>query len=88
MILADYFCLVSVSKHKIQTILKATQVPKAAGIDNLYGRFLKDGANVLSKPISELFNLPITSEKFPGIYKVAKLKPLYEKGSLTEPMSL
>ena len=85
MILGDYFNLASVSENSILTILKATQVSKAAGIDNLSGRFLKDGAKVLSKPISDLCNLSITSEKFPDPCKVAKLKPLYKKGSLTEP---
>ena len=43
------------------------------------------GAKVLSKPISDLCDLSIISEKFPEICKVAKLKPLYKKGSLTEP---
>ena len=85
MILGDYFHLASLSENSIPTILKATQVSKAAGIDNLSGRFLKDGAKVLSKPISDLCNLSITSEKFPDPCKVAKLKPLYKKGSLTEP---
>ena len=85
MILSDYFHLASVSKNSILTILKATQVSKAASIDNLSGRFLKDGAKVLFKPISDLCNLSITSEKFSDFCKVAKLKPLYEKGSLTEP---
>ena len=85
MILGDYFHLASVSENSILTILKATQVSKAAGIDNLSGRFLKDGAKVLSKPISDLCNLSITSEKFLDPCKVAKLKPLYEKGSATEP---
>ena len=85
MILGDYFHLASVSENSILTILKATQVSKAAGIDNLSGCFLKDGAKVLSKPISDLCNLSITSEKFPDPCKVAKLKPLYKKGSVTEP---
>ena len=39
----------------------------------------------MSKPISDLCNRSITSEKFPDICKVAELKPLYKKGSLTEP---
>ena len=85
MILGDYFHLASVAENSILTILKATHVSKAAGIDNLSGRFLKDEAKVLSKPISDLCNLSITSEKFPGICKVAKLKPPYKKGSLTKP---
>ena len=85
MILGDYFHLASVSENSILTILKTTQVSKAAGIDNLSGRFLKDGAKVLSKPISDLCNLSITSEIFPDPCKVAKLKPLCKKVSLTEP---
>ena len=85
MILGDYFHLASVSENSILTILKAIQVLKVAGIDNLSGRFLKNGAKVLSKHISDLYNLAITSEKFTDICKVAKLKPLYKKGSLTEP---
>ena len=71
--------------NSILAVLKASQVSKAAGIENLSRRFLKDGAKVLSKPISDLCNLSITSEKFPDPCKVAKLKPLYKKGSLTEP---
>ena len=87
MILGDYFHLASVSENSILIILKATQVLKAAGIDNLSGLFLRDGAKVLSKPISDLCNLSITSEKFPDPCKVAKLKPLYKKGSVIEPCS-
>ena len=43
----------------IEKILRSTKVRKAAGIDDLSGRFLKDGSRVLSKPISELCNLSI-----------------------------
>ena len=53
-ILGDYFNLASVLENSILTILKAFQVLKAASIDNLYGRFLKDGAKVLSSRISDL----------------------------------
>ena len=55
---------------------RKTQVSEAAGIDNLSGHFLKEGAKVLSKPISDLCNLSLNSETFPDICKVAKLKPL------------
>ena len=79
-----HFNLTSVSENSILTILKATQVSKAAGLDNLSGRFLKDGAKFLAKPISDLCNLSITTKKFPDLCKVAKLKPLYKKGSLTQ----
>ena len=57
---------------------------KAAGIDKLSGRFLKDGADILAKPVSSLCNLSIAREVFPSVCKVAKLKPLFKKGKKTD----
>ena len=51
----------------------------------LSGRFLKDGANILAKPISTLCNLSISQGIFPSACKVAKLKPIFEKGKKTDP---
>ena len=76
MIRGCHFNLTSVSKNPILTILKSTQVSKGAGLDNISGRFLNDGAKFLAKPISDLCNLSINSEKFPDICKGVKLKPL------------
>ena len=58
---------------------------KASGIDNLPGKFLKDGADVLVLPISQLCNLSISLFTFPQHCKIAKRKPQYKKGSRTEP---
>ena len=81
---SDSFNLATVSENTVLTISKNTKVSKAAGLDNLSGRFLKDGATVFAKPITDLCNLSITSGKFPDSCKIAKLKPIYKKGSLTE----
>ena len=78
------FNLATVSENTTLTVLKNTKVSRAAGLDNFSGRFLKDGAKVLAKPITELCNLSITSEKFSDSCKIAKLKPIYKMGSLTE----
>ena len=67
---------------KIKTTIES---PKAAGVDELSGRFLKDGANVLAKPISALCNLSISQGVFPSTCKVAKLKPIFKKGKKTDP---
>ena len=58
-------------------------IDKAAGIDNISGKFLKDSANVLAKPISEICNLSIKNSVFPTDCHIAKLKPLFKKGSTT-----
>ena len=53
------------SEDETSKLLKDTNPEKAAGIDNLCERFLKDGAVVLALPISKLFNLSIKRSKFP-----------------------
>ena len=65
--------------------LKDMNIDKADGIDNLSGKFLIDGANILAKPISELCNLSIKYSLFPTDCQIAKLKPLFKKGSTTLP---
>ena len=35
-------------------------------------------------PITQLCNLPISSHRFPDACKIAKLKPLFKKGSKTD----
>ena len=47
--------------------------------------FIKDGAEMLSKPISDLISLSISLASVPESCKVAKLKPLFKKGSKLEP---
>ena len=65
----------------ISDLLKNWNTNKAVGIDNLSGRFLKDGADILSIPINQLCNLSIKFSHFPKDCKVAKLTLLYKKGT-------
>ena len=61
--------------------MKNVEVTKAAGIDQISGKYLKDGARVLAKPISELWNPSMTLGRFPDAWKIAKVKPVFKKGS-------
>ena len=81
----DAFYLTYTTEIDIEKILRSTKFRKAAGIDDLSGRCLKDGSRVLSKPISELCSLSIKLGSFPDSCKIAKLKPLFKKGSKTNP---
>ena len=73
--------------EKILSILKGLNPSKAAGIDNLSGKFLKDGAHVLARPISQLCNLSIKLNSITRSCKIAKVKPLFKKGSNTDPQN-
>jgi hypothetical protein len=79
------FKLEEVDYDQIYSFLKQTNASKAPGIDKLSGVFIKDGAEVLAKPLSQLINLSIISSTFPDPCGIAKLKALYKKGSKTDP---
>ena len=68
------------AEHLVLQSRKDMNINKADGIDNLSGKFLKDGAN-----ISELCNLFIKYSLFPTDCQIAKLKPLFKKVSKTLP---
>ena len=75
----------TIQTRYISDILKSCDANKAAGIDYLSDRFLKDGADLLTIPITQICNLCIILSHFPKDCKVAKLKPLYKKGTKTDP---
>ena len=83
---SDYYKkLDSTTEGYLFNILKNVEVTKAAGIDQISGKFLKDGARILAKPVSELCNLSMTLGSFPNACKIAKVKPLFKKGSKRDP---
>ena len=69
----------------VLTLLQELNPSKSAVIDNLTGKFLKEGAPVLASPITDLINLSISLSPFPDDCKIAKLKPLYIKEAKTKP---
>ena len=73
------------TEKKVLEVLQCIDILKAAGIDKISGSFLKDGANVLPKPIAKICKISISSVLFPSDYKIAKLKQLYKKESKTNP---
>ena len=83
-LLTNDFHFKTINENCIYEALKAINTFKAAGIDNLSGKFLKDGAKILSLLISQIWNLSIKSTVFPTKCKIAKLKPLFKKGNLTD----
>ena len=79
------FHFTKVSENTISDFLKELKTNKATGIDNLSGRFLKDGSKVLATPIAQICNLSIKLSTVPDECKIAKLKPLYKKGKKADP---
>ena len=79
------FQLLEMSPEKILSILKGLNPSKAVGIDNLSGKLLKGGADILAQSISQLCNLSIKFNSFRRSCKIFKVKP--NKLSETNPQS-
>ena len=74
-------------REEIYKILINIDPNKAYGVDEIPGRFLKDGAELLTDPLCKIINLSLSSE-VPLMCKTAKKKPVYKKGKNTEPKNL
>ena len=66
---------------------KGLKASKAAGIDKLLGKFLKDSSLVLTWPIFQLCDISNNFNSFLRSWKIAKVKPLLKKGSNTYPQN-
>ena len=77
------FHFTKVSEKTISDFLKELKTNKETGIDNLSGRFLKDGSQALATFIAQICNLSIKLSTVPDECKIAKLKPFYKKGKKT-----
>ena len=82
-----HFQLSKMSPEKILSILNGLNPSKAAGIANWSSTFLKNGAHFLARPIRQLFNISIKLNCFPRSFKIVKVKPIFKKGSETDPQN-
>ena len=56
---------------------------KASGPDFIHGRLLKEGADILCKHLSKIFNSSLSTSYFPDIWKIANVVPIFKKGDKT-----
>ena len=75
---ANYFKFRNAKREEIYKILTDIDPNKTYGTDEIPGRFLKDGAELLTDPLCKIVNLSLSST-FPLMCKTAKMKPLYRK---------
>ena len=64
-LLPSKFKFLNFNEDFVLKLFKFMNIDKAACIDNLSGKFLKDGANILAKPISKICNISIKYSIFP-----------------------
>lgn len=70
---------IQITVNEVEDTLKSLKLGKASGPDNLNNRILKELAEPLSKPLSELFNYSLSKCDFPNKWKEANVSPLFKK---------
>ena len=78
------FSLKPVSKEWVMKQLKSLSVHKATGPDKISAKFLKDGAETLAVAMRHIINLSVETSKVPTAIKLAKVVPIFKKGSRFE----
>ena len=58
---------------------------KAVGLDKVSSRLLEDAADIVAPSLTSLFNISINTGCFPSTWKLAKISPLFKKGSKQDP---
>ena len=76
------FQLLNISEDVVEKFLSSININKVAGLDQIPAKFLKKAAYVLAYPFAK--NLSVKLSVFLEEYKIAKLKPLFQKGSKTD----
>ena len=74
----------NVSEEDVKKILLSLDTSKAAGMDGIPAKFLRDGAQVLALPLLNIINLSIRLSTFLDKCKISKLKPILKGSARTD----
>ena len=70
---------ISIHPQEVEDIFKTLKTGKAAGPDSIYNRLLKELAEPLSVPLTDLFNSSLSKGKVPNLSKQANVTPVFKK---------
>ena len=76
---------VSISMKDMEKALLSLKTCKSPGPDEIHPRILKELAHELSLPLKILFDKTVSSGHLPHKWKEAEVRPIYKKGSKTDP---
>ena len=76
---------IRISVQDVNDVLRNNDVKKACGPGHINPRFLKEGAHILSQPLSVLFNRSLSQGYFPSQWKDGYLTPIHKKDDKSLP---
>ena len=76
---------VLVTEEQVERLLGAVNVNKATGPDDVSPRLLKHCARELTAPLTTVFTSCLSQNKWPTLWKEARVVPVHKKNSRSEP---
>ncbi|KAI8487217.1 hypothetical protein Bbelb_350150 [Branchiostoma belcheri] len=83
--LESTFTFTPISDQAVLTQLKHLPVKKAPGLDNIHPRLLKHAAEAVTKPLTHIYNLSLSTGIIPPEWKSARVTPIHKGGDQSDP---
>ena len=80
-----FFQIPPITPSLVSAFIQKLDPGKATGLDGVGPRVLKMACNIISPSIAALTNKSLTSSHFPNQLKLAKVFPIFENGSKSDP---
>ena len=75
----------STCENEVNKLLANLNVNKSPGLDGLHAKLLYETRNEITFPLTEIFNKSLSCGSIPKDWKIAKVVPIFKKGSKTDP---
>ena len=79
------FVMSPVTEKEVSASFRSLKNKASSGHDGISNKIVNISISVISHPLTKLFNQRINLGYFPSEWKLAKIKPLFENGSKTDP---
>jgi len=76
---------IEIDENTVNSKLAGLNVCKSPGPDSIHPKMLYELRNELSKPLTKIFKLSVSSRIVPQDWKEAFVSPLFKKGSKAKP---
>ncbi len=78
------FSFSRIMPSEVLNAIKEAKGNSSAGLDSLEIRYIKLAANVLMYPLADLFNLSLSTNELPIIWKPAQITPIHKAGDVLD----
>ena len=71
----------TINETYMHNAIKNLKNGKAAGPDKIPTTIIKDVGDIITKPLTMIFNSSLTNGVFPDIWKIARITPIFKSGA-------